>query len=79
MKALRIILFLCLLCLCKPDSYNQNPVNNPSFETYNYNSSCGLDCYICQATNWNILNIMEKIKFRNYSLISFFVQEVVSF
>ncbi|MNU61076.1 hypothetical protein D3C71_502790 [compost metagenome] len=55
MKALRIILFLVMVCLYLPDALSQNLVNNPSFETYNYNSSCGDNYFICQATNWNIL------------------------
>ncbi len=55
MKALRIILFLVMVCFYLPDALSQNLVNNPSFENYNYNSSCGDNYFICQATNWNIL------------------------
>ncbi|WP_430404840.1 T9SS type A sorting domain-containing protein [Fluviicola sp.] len=54
MKTIRKLLFLVMVCTYLPDAYSQL-VNNPSFETYSYSSSCGPDYWICQATNWNVL------------------------
>jgi hypothetical protein len=56
MKTIRIILLLALVCLYLPEVSGQNLVNNPSFETYNFNSACGDNYYICQASGWYILN-----------------------